>query len=106
MAQIDRLEETNRLLREEDGAHAETYKEWMRVQSSKKKQQRKYSARKQKNKEQALARQYADHEDLMQQQVRQNVDQMAEQYSQALREEEMGGPNDESPEYNPLRYKQ
>lgn len=37
MAQIDQREETNRILREEEGAHAETYKEWMKVQSSKKK---------------------------------------------------------------------
>ena len=63
MRDLDRREELEKHMREERKTNS--YKDWMRLQTSKKKQTRKYKNRQQNDKDDVMARQLAQQEEMM-----------------------------------------
>ena len=68
MRELDRREDVEKQMVNE--RRTSSYKDWMRLQTMKKKQTRKYNQRQERNKEDLLARQMAKQEE-MQQEMRQ-----------------------------------
>lgn len=118
LRELDRREEADRQMREE--LHTDSYKKWMKMQSMKKRQTRKYNQRKVKAHNSQMAREMAEHE--MQQQLlhaemqesgaydrvsaEQDQEQVrAEQQYYLQQQQMMQESNQQKQDYNPLRHK-
>lgn len=94
LRELERREEIEKQLRDEKKTNS--YKEWMRLQSMKQRQTRKYNKRKQQTKDSVLARQMAEHEAMQQQRLQQirDADGMYEHHD----EMDMAGDEDDEDE--------
>ena len=94
LRELERREEIEKQLRDEKQTNS--YKEWMRLQSMKQRQTRKYNKRKQQTKDSVLARQMAEHEAMQQQRLQQirDADGMYEHHD----EMDMAGDEDDEDE--------